>query len=147
MTIIITEGVFKGEQRSYVSLKDISSIEQAIGNLDLASDTDPVSIIAHAKRFDAIRIAFPSSHDGRGNSIASALRRAGYTGYLRAFGNVLADQYPLVLRSGFDDVEISIEQAARQPERQWRESFDRMEIAYLKRLKMRSALYHTPNSL
>ena len=66
-----------------------------------------------------IRIAFPSSADGRGFSIAKRLRSLGYQGRLRAFGHVLSDQYAMARRTGFDEVEITTEQALRQPQDEW----------------------------
>ena len=48
-----------------------------------------------------------------------ALRLRGYTGRLRARGHVIADQYAMARRSGFDEVEVTDEIAARQPEDQW----------------------------
>jgi uncharacterized protein (DUF934 family) len=64
-------------------------------------------------------VDFPSFADGRGFTIARILRLKGYTGRLRAKGHVLADQYAMARRSGFDEVEIDAELAARQPEDQW----------------------------
>ena len=61
----------------------------------------------------------PSSADGRGFTIARRLRLMGYEGRLRAKGYVIADQYAMARRSGFDEVEIPDELAARQPEGQW----------------------------
>ena len=88
--------------------------------LDLPSDTNPVELVDRlAAQVQMIRIAFPSFADGRGFTIARQLRLSGYTGHIRAFGHVIADQYAMVRRSGFDDVEISDELAARQPEEQW----------------------------
>ncbi|MBZ0123516.1 MAG: DUF934 domain-containing protein, partial [Roseovarius sp.] len=66
-----------------------------------------------------VRIAFPGFADGRGFSQAARLRRLGYRGRLRARGHVLADQYAMARRSGFDEVEISDELAARQPHSDW----------------------------
>jgi uncharacterized protein (DUF934 family) len=43
----------------------------------------------------------------------------GYAGRLRAAGHVIADQYTMARRSGFDEVEIPDALAARQPEAQW----------------------------
>ncbi|MEP0247052.1 MAG: DUF934 domain-containing protein, partial [Roseobacter sp.] len=60
-----------------------------------------------------------SSADGRGFTIARALRLRGYTGRLRARGHVLADQYAMARRCGFDEVEIDSALAERQPESQW----------------------------
>ena len=66
-----------------------------------------------------IRIDFPSFADGRGFTLAALLRRANYSGRLRARGHVLADQYAMARRAGFDEVEIDDALAARQPEEQW----------------------------
>ena len=66
-----------------------------------------------------IRIDFPSFADGRGFTLAAELRRRGYRGRLRAKGHVIADQYAMARRSGFDEVEISADLATRQPEDQW----------------------------
>ncbi len=66
-----------------------------------------------------IRIDFPSFADGRGFTLARGLRLRGYTGRLRAYGHVISDQYAMARRSGFDEVEISEDLAARQPEADW----------------------------
>ena len=62
---------------------------------------------------------FPSFADGRGFTLARRLRLIGYKGRLRARGHVLADQYAMARRSGFDEVEIDDALAERQPEDQW----------------------------
>ena len=64
-------------------------------------------------------MGFPSSADGRGFTLARQLRAMGYQGRLRAKGHVLADQYAMARRSGFDEVEIDDALAARQPQDQW----------------------------
>ena len=86
--------------------------------LDLPSDTIPEDIEL-TPTLEMIRVDFPSSADGRGFTIARALRLRGYTGRLRARGHVLADQYAMARRSGFDEVEIDEALATRQPEDQW----------------------------
>jgi len=68
----------------------------------------------------AVRIRFASFADGRGFSLARRLRRIGYAGRLRAAGHVLADQYAMARRAGFDEVEIDAALAERQPEAHWR---------------------------
>jgi uncharacterized protein (DUF934 family) len=50
-----------------------------------------------------IEVAFPGFRDGRGYSTARILREAGYTGALRAVGDVLRDQLFHMLRCGFDE--------------------------------------------
>jgi uncharacterized protein (DUF934 family) len=43
----------------------------------------------------------------------------GFAGRLRAHGPVIADQYSMIRRVGFDEVEIPDDLAARQPADQW----------------------------
>ncbi|MEQ8968084.1 MAG: DUF934 domain-containing protein [Azospirillaceae bacterium] len=65
---------------------------------DLAGDLDRLSLIA---------VAFPKFNDGRGYSTARILReRLGFTGELRAVGEILRDQLLFLDRSGFDAFEI-----------------------------------------
>lgn len=87
-----------------------------------------------------IRIAFPSFADGRGFTLARRLRQAGYSGRLRAAGHVLADQYAMARRAGFDEVEISDDLAARQPEDQWRARARWQAHDYQARLGRRSGV-------
>ncbi|MEO0699943.1 MAG: DUF934 domain-containing protein, partial [Pseudomonadota bacterium] len=49
-----------------------------------------------------VEVNFPAYTDGRGYSAARILREAGYTGELRAVGDVLIDQLSHMRRSGFD---------------------------------------------
>lgn len=88
-------------------------------SLDVSSDTDPNSI-ALTPGLRMIRVDFPNFADGRGFTIARLLRLRGFTGRLRAKGHVLSDQYAMARRAGFDEVEISDELAARQPQEEWR---------------------------
>jgi uncharacterized protein (DUF934 family) len=66
-----------------------------------------------------IRVSFPAFSDGRGFTLARHLRGLGYAGRLRATGHIIADQYAMARRCGFDEVEIADDLAARQPEAQW----------------------------
>ncbi|MGB5865074.1 MAG: DUF934 domain-containing protein [Sulfitobacter sp.] len=102
--------------------------------LDLPSDTDPEQVTL-TPALEIIRVDFPSSADGRGFTIARALRLRGYTGRLRARGHVLADQYAMARRSGFDEVEIDDALAARQPEDQWKFRADWRSSDYQDRLR------------
>ncbi|WGW02612.1 DUF934 domain-containing protein [Tropicibacter oceani] len=85
--------------------------------LDLASDTDPNTLTAPDAPL--VRIDFPSFADGRGFTLARLLRMRGYKGRLRARGHVIADQYAMARRAGFDEVEIDDTLAKRQPQDQW----------------------------
>ena len=53
-------------------------------------------------RLALIEVNFPSFADGRGYSAARILREAGYSGELRAVGEVLIDQLSHMRRCGFD---------------------------------------------
>ncbi|MEO9651683.1 MAG: DUF934 domain-containing protein [Roseobacter sp.] len=116
MTVIVNDAGFQTDDWSdgYVTLGAANDAEA----LDLDSDTNPADVpICDALKM--VRVDFPSSADGRGFTIARALRLRGYTGRLRARGHVLADQYAMARRCGFDEVEIDSALAERQPESQW----------------------------
>jgi uncharacterized protein (DUF934 family) len=102
--------------------------------LDLPSDAQ-LEDIPLDPTLEMIRIDFPSSADGRGFTIARALRLRGYSGRLRARGHVLADQYAMARRSGFDEVEIDAALAARQPAEQWQFRADWTAHDYQTRLR------------
>lgn len=63
---------------------------------------DPRALIPYLDRLSLIEVSFPKFRDGRGYSIASILREAGYGGELRAAGDVLVDQISPMRRCGFD---------------------------------------------
>lgn len=115
MTIIVTDQGFGPNtwDRGYTPLGEAANDAVA---LDVPSDADPDAIPLCA---DIIRVDFPSFADGRGFTIARMLRLRGFEGRLRAHGHVIADQYAMARRSGFDEVEISQALAARQPEDEW----------------------------
>lgn len=53
-----------------------------------------------------IALQFPAFNDGRSYSKAEILRREGFAGELRAVGDVLIDQAALMLRTGFDTLQV-----------------------------------------
>jgi len=58
-------------------------------------------------RLALIALNFPKFRDGRAYSQARLLReRFGFTGELRATGDVLRDQFQFLLRAGFDSFEV-----------------------------------------
>ncbi len=68
----------------------------------LESDEDARKLIPQLDQLALIEVAFPKFRDGRGYSAARILREAGYTGELRAAGDILVDQIPFMRRCGFD---------------------------------------------
>lgn len=64
-----------------------------------------------------VSLGFPAFNDGRSYSKAQLLRtRHGYKGAIRASGEVLIDQIPLMLRTGFSEFEVSNETALKRLE-------------------------------
>ncbi|EUB95783.1 putative conserved protein UCP030820 [Rhizobium sp. CF080] len=58
-------------------------------------------------RIEIVAVDFPAFNDGRAFSHASLLRdRLGYRNELRAVGDVLIDQVPLMLRCGIDSFSV-----------------------------------------
>ncbi|MFD1882968.1 DUF934 domain-containing protein [Paracoccus pacificus] len=90
----------------------------AEARISLAPDTDPATLADHLA-LDLIAVEFPATTDGRGFSLARRLRELGYAGQLRATGRLIADQYAMARRVGFDEVEVAADIAARQPAAQW----------------------------
>ena len=69
----------------------------------LDSHEGPDAIAVDLQHFAVIAVNFPKFADGRGFSTARLLReRYGYTGELRAIGDVLQDQLYFMKRCGFD---------------------------------------------
>jgi len=118
MTVIVKDTGFAEEDldMAIVPLKEATSRSEAV---DLPSDTDPASLAPLLPALGLIRVDFPSFADGRGFTIARQLRLMGYRGRLRARGHVIADQYAMARRAGFDEVEINDDLARRQPEDHW----------------------------
>ena len=110
--------------------------------LDVENSVRAEEIAPLFGRIALIRIAFPSPADGRGFSLARHLRLLGYRGRLRACGHVLADQYAMARRSGFDEVEVEASIAARQPEEQWRYRANWRDNDYQARLRARPRRFH-----
>ena len=80
----------------------------------LEAGDDARALLGHLGRVALVEVSFPSFRDGRGYSAARILREGGYAGELRAAGDVLVDQLPLMRRCGFDSFapEAEIDAAA-----------------------------------
>ncbi len=98
--------------------------------VDLPSDVPLARLRPYLDALDLIGIAFTSFGDGRGFSLARALRNEGYRGRLRAVGQLIPDQFAFAIQAGFDEVEIGDDRAARQPLFQWLEALGSISESY-----------------
>lgn len=75
---------------------------------------DPAQLADHLAGLDLVVVDFAKFSDGRGYSTARLLRqRYGFAGEIRASGDVLLDQIPLMRRVGFDAFAILNEPTLR----------------------------------
>ena len=91
---------WREERDSLIKRKDPAGVRLQSDHTagDVADDLEHLGVVA---------LAFPVFKDGRAYSNARRLReRYGYTGEIRAIGNVLRDQYLFMLRCGFDALEV-----------------------------------------
>ncbi|OWV88529.1 oxidoreductase [Rhizobium sp. N122] len=101
-----------GEQRPLLGLDELiakadESNDVGLGVLIKPAD-DVRRLEPYLSRLDIVAVAFPAFNDGRAFSHASLLRqRLGYTNELRAVGDVLIDQVPLMQRVGIDSFAVS----------------------------------------
>jgi len=63
---------------------------------------DARELLPHIDRLRLIEVNFPAWTDGRGYSSARILREAGFTGEVRAVGDVVIDMLGHLQRCGFD---------------------------------------------
>ena len=133
MTIIVTDRGF-GPDDWTAPIVALEDARPGVG-IDLAASADPMELAGRLGDMPLVRVGFQSFADGRGFTIARRLRLMGYAGRLRAGGHVIADQYAMARRAGFDEVEISDEIAARQGEDQWLFRADWQRHDYQARLR------------
>ncbi len=132
MSIIVTDtGFAPAPAREIVALADLTD-QTAV---DLSNTDNPQALEGHLDRLTLIRVAFPAFNDGRAFTIARRLRMMGYKGQLLALGPVIADQYAMIRRVGFDGAEIPDDLAARQPWEQWKFRADWQAHDYQSRLR------------
>lgn len=116
MSVIVSDAGFAPAfPREIVALADLTD-QTAV---DLANTDDPETLAGRLDQLSLIRIAFPAFNDGRAFTLARRLRMMGYRKELLALGPVIADQYAMLRRVGFDGAEIPDEIAARQPAEHW----------------------------
>lgn len=133
--VIITDDGFAPDDWSAPISAAAEGVSADTRAVEVTEDTQLETVAPHLDRLDLIRVTFPSFADGRGFTLGRRLRAMGYRGRLRAQGHVLADQYAMARRSGFDEVEIDADLARRQPEDQWLGRADWRDHDYQARLR------------
>ena len=100
LPLIVPLAAFTAEAERFLAHDGPLAVEVGAG--------EPVqSLEPHVGHLSMIAVAFPKFHDGRGYSAARILReRYGFGGELRAVGDVLADQIPLMRRCGIGSFEV-----------------------------------------
>lgn len=108
MTSALPDGaVIVPKKRWFAERDHLAGRNTRLGLLVSAGETLD-DIAGDLPRFAIIALDFPKFSDGRAFSTARLLReKLGYASELRALGNVLADQIPLMRRVGFDTFEVT----------------------------------------
>ena len=84
-----------------VSLDAFLEQEEAV-SVRIEAGEDVTVLFPHLARVRLVEVDFPKFRDGRGFSTARMLREAGYTGEIKATGDVLVDLIFFMRRCGFD---------------------------------------------
>ncbi len=111
---------WREERESLIKRKDPVGVRLQSDHTagDVADDLEHLGVVA---------LAFPVFKDGRAYSNARRLReRHGYTGEIRAIGNVLRDQYLFMRRCGFDALEVK----EGETEKDWQKATNAITAAY-----------------
>jgi len=89
---------------------------------------EPYNLESYLDAIDLIALEFAAFTDGRGYSLARIFRsQLGFTGEIRATGDVLADQVAFLRQVGFDAFEIS---PNHQPLDTWQRTATSVSLTY-----------------
>ena len=98
--ILVSLARFNAERDALLSRRDRLGVW-------LAAKEQPATLAGFLDRLALVALDFPVFSDGRAFSSARLLReRHGYKGEVRAIGDVLCEQLPFMLRSGFDSFDM-----------------------------------------
>jgi uncharacterized protein (DUF934 family) len=87
-----------------IAEKDHGTWTKGQNVVQLPNDADPQTLAGQLDGVDAVELQFPKFTDGRAFSQAFMLRkRLGFTGVVRATGQVLVDQLVQMKRTGFSE--------------------------------------------
>ena len=102
------EGAVVVSLKRWLAERDALSARAAPVGVALEAGTDAQAHLADLAERPLVALAFAKFADGRSFSYARLLRdRHQFRGELRAIGEVLIDEIPLMLRCGFDSFEVT----------------------------------------
>jgi uncharacterized protein (DUF934 family) len=101
----------RDEQKALLPLADLIDKAEASNDVGLGvlikPGDDVRKLEPYLYRLEIVALDFPAFNDGRAFSHASLLRdRLGFKNEIRAVGDVLIDQIPLMLRCGIDSFAV-----------------------------------------
>ncbi len=118
--LIVTQALWR-EHRDRIAARNTPL------GLRLGAGEAPDEAAGDLDRFSLVALEFPKFADGRAYSYARLLReRHGYTGELRAVGQVLRDQLLFMQRCGFDAFEVADHRALDG----WQAAFAEVGVFY-----------------
>jgi len=110
-------------------VEDIDTLKAHNGSLGVAfpNDASIEDLKPYLANLDVVVLSFPAFGDGRAYSQAKKLKsQLGFSGEIRASGNVLPDQFAFMRQCGFNAFDV--------PDRQsldaWQQSATSMTVAY-----------------
>lgn len=107
--------------------------------IEFNPDSDSLDkLLPLASQQSLIAIHFSAFRDGRGFSVATLLRRAGYTGELLATGDVTYDQLAYMKRCGFDCFLINDKITPEIA----KAAFDEISVVYQSAADQKPPVYH-----
>jgi uncharacterized protein (DUF934 family) len=102
------DGAIVVSLKRWLAERDALSLRLAPVGVALEAGTDAQAHLAELANRPLVALTFAKFADGRAFSYARLLRdRHGFRGELRAVGDVLIDEIPLMLRCGFDTFEVT----------------------------------------
>jgi len=101
-----------GEQKPLLDIEALIARAETSNDVGLGVLIKPADDVKrlepYLSRLAIVAVAFPAFNDGRAFSHASLLRqRLGFANEIRAVGDVLIDQVPLMLRCGIDSFAVT----------------------------------------
>ena len=122
---ISDEQLLVAGQTQIVSLARLEQLESSVSKAEIgvviSSEESIDTLLAHLDRVTLVVVRFEALRDGRGFSFARLLRRAGFTGEIRASGEVSRDRLAYLERCGFNSVLLPLSEDVASLERAYTE--------------------------